>query len=120
MTNTRIAHKAERQLILIDIENLTGTPSPTSKRSRGQDSPASGRARVRQRPAHRRLQPPRCPHRGLRVSGARHLWRSGPDGADRALLDVLENERVDERFERVTICSGDGIFAAVRRLARRG
>ena len=43
---------------------------------------------------------------------ARHLWRSGPNGADLALLDVLENERVDERFERVTICSGDGIFAA--------
>ena len=43
---------------------------------------------------------------------ARHLWRSGQNGADLALLGVLENERVDERFERVTICSGDGIFAA--------
>jgi len=29
VTNTRIARKAGRQLILIDIENLTGTPSPT-------------------------------------------------------------------------------------------
>lgn len=43
---------------------------------------------------------------------ARHLWRSGPDGADLALREVLENERVDERFECVTICSGDGIFAS--------
>ena len=50
--------------------------------------------------------PPPWPSRSAR----RHLWRSGPDGADLALLDVLENERVDERFERVTICSGDGIF----------
>jgi hypothetical protein len=52
---------------------------------------------------------------------ARHLWRSGRDGADLALLDVLENERVDERFERVTICSGDGIFTdAAARLAGVG
>ena len=48
MTNTRIAHKAERQLILIDIENLTGTPSPTMPRRRdGQSRPAPDRARVR-------------------------------------------------------------------------
>jgi hypothetical protein len=43
--------------------------------------------------------------------GARHLWRSGPDGADLALLEVLENENVDQRFGQVTLCSGDGIFA---------
>ena len=53
--------------------------------------------------------------------GARHLWRSGHDGADLALLDVLENERVDQRFGRVTLCSGDGIFAAsAARLAGAG
>ena len=41
----------------------------------------------------------------------RQLWRSGRNGADLALLDVLENERVDEKYAQVTICSGDGIFA---------
>lgn len=113
MTNTRIAHKAGRQLILIDIENLTGTPSPTC------DDVEMAKAALR-------LVVPEfdtaqhivaCSHHAARTVAfafqtARHLWRSGPNGADLALLDVLENERVDERFERVTICSGDGIFAA--------
>jgi hypothetical protein len=53
--------------------------------------------------------------------GARHLWRSGQDGADLALMDVLENELVDERFGQVTLCSGDGIFTeAAAWLAGRG
>ncbi len=113
MTNTRIAHKAGRQLVLIDIENLTGTPSPTCED-------------VEMAKAALRLVVPgfddaqhivACSHHAaptvaFAFQRARHLWRSGPNGADLALLDVLENERVDERFERVTICSGDGIFAA--------
>ena len=38
-----------------------------------------------------------CSHHAARTvafafPGARHLWRSGPNGADLALLDVLENE----------------------------
>jgi hypothetical protein len=113
MTNTAIAHKAGRQLILIDIENLTGTPSPTCED-------------VEMAKAALRLVVPgfddaqhivACSHHAAPTvafgfRGARHLWRSGSDGADLALLDVLENERVDERFESVTICSGDGIFAA--------
>ena len=42
---------------------------------------------------------------------ARKLWRSGPNGADLALLEVLQTEGIAGRFDRVTICSGDGIFA---------
>jgi hypothetical protein len=113
MTNTRIAHKAGRHLILIDIENLTATPSPTCEEVEMATE------------ALRHVVPDfddaqhivACSHHAaptvaFAFRSARHLWRSGPDGADLALLDVLENERVDERFERVTICSGDGIFAA--------
>jgi hypothetical protein len=40
----------------------------------------------------------------------RRVVRSGPDGADLALIEVLETERVAERFEEVIIASGDGIF----------
>lgn len=43
--------------------------------------------------------------------GARYLVRSGPDGADLALLDLVGHERIAERFAQVTIASGDGIFA---------
>ena len=112
MTNTRSARKAGRQLILIDIENLTGTPSPTweqvqtAKAALGQVVPGFDDAQHIVACSHHA-----APTVAFAFRSARHLWRSGPDGADLALLDVLENERVGERFERVTICSGDGIFA---------
>jgi len=41
----------------------------------------------------------------------RHLWRSGENGADLALLAVMETERIEARFTAITLCSGDGIFA---------
>lgn len=43
---------------------------------------------------------------------ARYRVRSGPDGADLELLDVLCRENVVERFARFVIASGDGVFAA--------
>lgn len=111
MTNTGLDFKAGRQLILIDIENLTGTPSPTSheveaaKAGLRQVVPGFDDAQHIVACSHHA-----APAVAFAFRGARHLWRSGPDGADLALLDVLENERVAERFERVTISSGDGIF----------
>ena len=42
---------------------------------------------------------------------ARRLIRSGKNGADLALLEVLAAERIAERFEFVILASGDGIFA---------
>jgi len=37
--------------------------------------------------------------------------RSGPDGADHALLDVLREENITARFPHVVLVSGDGIFS---------
>lgn len=42
---------------------------------------------------------------------ARRLVRSGPNGADLALLDVMTSEKVASRYGRVVIGSGDGLFA---------
>ena len=42
---------------------------------------------------------------------ARRLVRSGVDGADMALIEVIERENLAMRFGRVVIASGDGIFA---------
>ncbi|HCG00217.1 MAG TPA: hypothetical protein DEV93_06695 [Chloroflexi bacterium] len=42
---------------------------------------------------------------------ARRLLRSGLDGADVALLEVIELEHLHRRFRRVVVASGDGIFA---------
>ncbi|MGC5615682.1 NYN domain-containing protein [Georgenia sp. Z1491] len=53
-------------------------------------------------------------------SGARLRIGTGPDGADRALLEVLD-EGLPERFDELVLVSGDGIFAdPVGRLVRRG
>lgn len=47
---------------------------------------------------------------GLGWPGAGLRVRSGKDGADLALLEVLTQERVAERFDEVVLVSGDGIF----------
>lgn len=50
---------------------------------------------------------------GVGWPGARLVWLPGPDGADLALADVALNEDVADRFDRVVIGSGDGLFAVV-------
>jgi NYN domain len=53
--------------------------------------------------------------------GVQRLIASGPDGADHALLHVIARERPHDRFTRVVIGSGDGIFAqAAAELQARG
>ena len=48
----------------------------------------------------------------------RYRVRSGPDGADLELLDVLLNEDVATRFSHVVIGSGDGAFGGAARALR--
>lgn len=58
---------------------------------------------------------------GLGWRGPRLVARSGEDGADLALLEVLNEERVEQRFDEVFLVSGDGIFAdAVAALGAAG
>lgn len=53
--------------------------------------------------------------------GSRILLRSGENGADLVLLEVLTGERVEERFDEVVLVSGDGIFTdAVSMLGAAG
>jgi hypothetical protein len=120
--NTRITQfptAKDRHLFLIDIENLAGTPSPTRYDVRSVEAALMG-ALPDFGTAQRIVA---CSHHAAEIvafesPGGRCLWRSGRNGADLVLLDVLENEHVDERFGRVTLCSGDGIFAnSVARLA---
>ena len=52
---------------------------------------------------------------------AHYRVRSGPDGADLALLDILRHENVAQRFTHVAIGSGDHRFAEdATRLAALG
>jgi hypothetical protein len=58
---------------------------------------------------------------GLGWPHARYRVRSGRDGADLELIDVLEHENVATRFSHVVIGSGDGRFGvAAASLADRG
>jgi hypothetical protein len=122
MTNTRVAHRTGRHLILIDIENLVGSSSPTSS-----EVEAALQALSNAVPGFDSAQRVvACSHHAacavsFAASGCRRLWRSGPNGADLALLEVLNSEFVEERFEFITVCSGDGIFAdSVARLSGQG
>jgi hypothetical protein len=113
MTNTRIPNARSRHLVLIDAENMAATSSPTTRDM--ELLKAALRAVVPDFDTVQRIVA--CSHHAapavaFAFPGARHLWRSGPDGADMALLDVLDNEQVHRRFGQVTFCSGDGIFAA--------
>ena len=101
-----------RRLHLVDVENLVGTPRPT----------ATEVLACRQhyaelvKPACGDLCVVACNHGagaevGFSWPGVRRLWRSGPDGADLALLEVLTGESVSDRFEDVVVASGDGRFA---------
>jgi NYN domain len=108
-----------RTLILVDIENLACDPRPQVESIRaalcrlGLGGSADQVVTA-------------CNHgAALTVAAgwpcARHLVRSGPDGADDALLDIALNEDVARRFDRVVLATGDGAFApAAAALAASG
>jgi hypothetical protein len=102
----------ERHLVLIDMENIARCPCPTAVEASA--------AHVGLRKAVPELDAGQvvvaCNHRAaatvsFEFPSALRLWRSGPDGADLALIDQMRDLRVMRRFDRVTLCSGDGIFA---------
>jgi hypothetical protein len=111
-----------RAVHLVDAENLLGTAAP-------------GPADVRQLAARYAdvigFGPMdqvviACSHLAFKTigfcwTGPQYLLRSGPDGADLALLAVLQHDHIAARFPRVVIASGDHIFAqAVTDLTRSG
>ncbi len=107
---------------LVDAENLLGTAAPC---------PADVLQLTRCYTARVGFGPMdqvviACSHRafmtiGFCWRGPQYLLRSGPDGADLALLAVLRHDHVAARFPRVVIASGDRIFArAVTGLAAAG
>jgi hypothetical protein len=111
-----------RRLHLVDIENLAGSARPTL----GQVRQALGlytaglafgaMDQVEVASSHLTLL-----NAALGWPHARYRVRSGPDGADLALLDVLRHENIADRFTHVAIGSGDHLFAEqAARLAARG
>lgn len=104
---------SERSIHLIDIENLARWPRP----SRAAVRRAAGAYAEAAPIGNRDLVVIACNHGAALEVGLswptahRLIARSGRDGADRALLDVIAHEAIASRFERVVIGSGDGAFA---------
>lgn len=101
-----------RAIHLIDIENLAGEARPSLEFA--EKLRAAYEAQVGIGPDDHVIVA--CNHGaalavGLAFRGSRLLVRSGPNGADCALLEVLTCENVVGRFESVVVASGDGIFA---------
>lgn len=117
------AGREGRRLVLVDIENIAGGSLKTP-----------GAASWSRRVVEKALAVAPDEHVIVGVSSisglfhAKNAWpqarvipRFGRDGADLALLDVLYDEGVAVRFDRVSIVSGDGIFADIAaRLGQNG
>jgi hypothetical protein len=117
----------DRALHVVDIENLAGAPVPSLAlvtETQRDYLACLNLARlalgagdqVVMAASHRGLLDAACgwPH-------ARYRVRSGKNGADLELLDVLEHENVAARVRHVVIGSGDGIFIrSAAALAARG
>jgi hypothetical protein len=112
----------ERALHLVDIENLAGAAIPSFSLV----SQVQGRYMARLSFGDDDQVVMAASHLALLDAArgwphARYRVRSGRDGADLELLDVLEHENVATRFRHVVIGSGDGIFSrAAETLAGRG
>jgi hypothetical protein len=111
-----------RRLHLVDIENLAGSPRPSLRQIRQALSLYTGclalgaMDQVEVASSHLTLL-----NAALGWPHAHYRVRSGPDGADLALLDVLRHENIAARFTHVAIGSGDHLFAEeAARLAAQG
>jgi hypothetical protein len=111
-----------RRLHLVDIENLVGEARPSLSQVRKAlglytNCLAFGAMdQVEVASSHLTLL-----NAALGWPDAHYRVRSGPDGADLALLEVLQHENVAQRFTHVAIGSGDHLFAEeAARLAAKG
>jgi hypothetical protein len=101
-----------RRLHLVDIENLAGDSLPSLSQVRKTLSlytgclPLGAMDQVEVACSHLTLV-----NTLLGWPRVHYRVRSGPDGADLALLDVLRHENVAGRFTHVAIGSGDHLFA---------
>ena len=102
----------DRALHVVDIENLAGAAVPTLNRV----SEVQGQYLASLRFGADDQVVLAANHLALLNAGlgwphARYRVRSGKDGADLELIDVLEHENVAARFTHVVIGSGDGGFS---------
>lgn len=113
MRTSTFPTKTRRTLHLVDVESLLGTANPASG---GVSAIARLYYEAAGVTAGDHVVIASSHHCAIRVwlewdDSVRRILGSGPDGADRALLSVIEHENPAERYQRIVIGSGDGIFA---------
>lgn len=100
-----------RRLVVVDIENLVGgavlasAQAAWARRAIHEAIHLSGKEQVVIGTSHIGMMAV-----GLGWSGTRIVMRSGANGADKALIQVL-GERIAARFDELVLASGDGIFS---------
>lgn len=105
--------KEQRRLVVVDIENVAGRGALTEKTAARAMRHVASACRLNNHDvvvigaSH----PRNAFVAALQAPSARIVLRSGKDGADLALKNVLRHERIAERFEEVVIVSGDHAFA---------
>jgi hypothetical protein len=111
-----------RRLVLVDIENVVGGAVHTTEEAHWAREEVQNLIGVRDMDqvvvgtSHIGLFPTLAAW-----SYSRIVVRSGENGADLALLDVMESENIHQRFEELVLISGDGIFTEeVSRLGALG
>ncbi len=111
-----------RRMVLLDIENVNGgAVHDSADASRAYDEVARAVKIRADEQVVIGVGPSSLIAAGLAAPSARKVMGRGLDGADSALLGVLRDERIAERFDEIVIASGDGIFSdEVARLAAAG
>jgi len=110
-----------RTMVLVDLENLCGSGDPSAIECHWAQNLVATVADDREAQVVVAVSHHAAPVAMFSWQGGRVVLRSGQDGADLALLEVIRDEGVAERFGRVVLGSGDGIFAtAVAELVEHG
>lgn len=114
------AERANRTLCIVDVENCASTADLSLERA------LHVQRAIKRAVPDALMHVVGCSHRNAAAARfafdrSRLVIRSGADGADLALIEVLETERVERRFGRVVIASGDHSFVPViKRLREAG
>lgn len=100
-----------RRLVLVDIENVVGGAVHSA------DEAHWARQEVESMIGLQELDQVIVGTSHIGLFSAHAAWpnsrlvvRSGENGADLALLEVMESENIHQRFEELVLISGDGIF----------
>jgi len=98
-------------LVILDVENMVGTPNPTpAELEQVHDQLAQAIDGYDQLPCIVACSHHAAPVVMFAFPTALRRVQSGSNGADLALLREMGEHRLMSRFEKITLCSGDGIF----------